>query len=130
MRRSAFFTPYTAGVVLSLILPACSADRLVRKSVEVNESLFEWYFYSHIGNFSSERITVTQRNADELLLFESEAVATDFEVRSDTVIIHIYAPVKLGISYVADTTVYGYTVVLDTTATLEDFMRRPDWRRK
>jgi|LakMenE18May11ns_1017448.scaffolds.fasta_scaffold9800559_2 hypothetical protein len=117
-------------VFFSLCLLACQSDRMVRKSIDVADCHIEWYFYSHIGNFSSERITLKKTGREEVLVFESEAVATDFEVRADSLIIHIYAPLKAAIIRKADTTVYGYTIVLDTTATLEDFKRRPDWRKE
>ncbi|MBP6389355.1 MAG: hypothetical protein KA175_14170 [Flavobacteriales bacterium] len=123
-------TSRVSVLVLALSLFACQPDRLIRKSIDVGDCRFEWYFYSHIGNFSSERITIRKGDGEELLVFESEQVATNFEVRSDSLIIHIYAPAKAAIIGVADTTVYGYKVLLDTTATVEDFRKRSDWHKE
>lgn len=101
---------------------------MVRKSIHVADCHIMWYFYSQIGNFSSERITVKKGDRPEVLVFESDAVATDFEVRNDSLIIRTYAPLSGGIAYKSDTTVYGYTVVVDTTASIQDFQNRPNWR--
>ena len=103
---------------------------MIMKSIDVDDCHFEWYYYSHIGNFSSERITIKKGDGEEVLAFESEAVATDFEIRSGSLVIRTYAPMKAAIIRKADTTVYGYRVVLDTTATIEDFRKRPDWRKE
>ena len=118
------------NLLFVLCLLSCQADRLVMKSVYSNGYRIQWYFYSHIGNFSSEKISIKKDDGHEVLLFESEAVATDFEVRSDTIIIFIYAPLRAAIIQQNDTVVYGYHVVLDSSATIEDFNRRPDWHKE
>jgi hypothetical protein len=107
-----------------LMIQSCS-DRLVRKSIEAERGRIVWYYYSNIGNISTERITIEREGGDEIMLCESVDLATDVRVRSDTIFIKVYPPRMAGLLYKVDSLVLGYKVALDSAVTREDYRHRP-----
>lgn len=85
-----------------------------------------WYHYSRIGNLSSERITLSRAGQGEVVVSESDGVVTDFEVSNDTLRIRVYLPTIKGLYFVRESPVLGYWIVVDSSATLEDFHSRPN----
>lgn len=117
---------YVLICLASLLFSACRDNRLVRKVVESGDDVFMWYHYSRIGNFSSERITLMREGEDEVMICESDGVVTDFEIISDTLRLKVYAPTLGGLYFVHSSPVLGYSIVVDSSATLDDFRSRPD----
>jgi|GEM_PF-3147575 len=112
-------------VLLSLLLLSCD-NRFVRKTVKSGDDVFMWYYFSQIGNNSTERITLARKGEDEVLVCESVGAVTNFEVHSDTVLFTIYAPCAKGLIFVHSSPLLGYTIVMDRTSSYDDFLATPD----
>ena len=119
------FVKICSGLLFCMVLQSCD-DRFIRKSIKNRNDVLEWYYYSHIGNFSTERITLTRDGKNETMICESVGVVTDVSILSDTITIKIYPPRIKGLLFISESPVHGYEIVVDSSSTYEEYRYAPD----
>lgn len=115
-------------ICLLLLLISCKFDndKFVRKNIGNDEISIKWYYYSYISNTSPDFIDV--KKGDSIIkIFDAIDVVTNVSLNNKTIIIKQYEPYR-GIVNTKKVLpeVFGYKIVIDTTATYNDYRYRPE----
>jgi len=115
-------------IILIFFLFSCNFDnsKIIRKHLTNEDISIKWYYYSHITNNSSDIIEVKQ-NGVEYDIYEAADVITDVLLNDKIIVIKLYKPERgIIITEKISPKVFGYKIVLDSTATYNDYRNIPN----
>jgi hypothetical protein len=103
-----------------------SNDKLVVKKINNNDISIKWYYYSYISNLSPEFVEV-KKGDSIVMIYEAVDVFTDVIIEDKNIIIKQFEPSR-GIINTKNvlTEVFDYKIIIDTTATYDEYRFRPD----
>ncbi len=112
--------------ILTLLVSCISNDKLVVKNISNNDISIKWYYYSYISNISPEFVEV-KKGDSTVLIYEAVDVVTDVIIKDKNIIIKQFEPSR-GIINTKSllTQVFEYKIIIDTTATYDEYRFRPD----
>lgn len=113
-------------ILLAPILFSCDDnDKLIRKRINTNKIVIEWYYYSYISNSSPDFIDV-KVNDSVYNLIKAEGIITDVYINGKDIIIELHEP-KSGILYSKNipSKFYDYTIKIDSTANINEVLSIP-----
>ena len=105
-------------ILVSLLLVGCSNKAIIRETIITRGLKIEWYLESYITS-TRDFITVTKEGKTETILDIASECVTDVWLVGDT----IYIKMKPVAPYSQETSAFGYMIVLDKTATTDDWQR-------
>jgi len=126
-----FFKSFTIAV-LGFVAISCN-DKLVRKRIENNNILVQWYYYSYLTNISADFVEIYDKHSKtKSIVFEAVDLILDIELKKDSVIIFIDSP-RMGIVYTdlhgLDSLVFNHVVKLDSTTLKGRIFDIPDGKK-
>jgi hypothetical protein len=104
--------------------------KFVRKTIDNNDIKIKWFFYSYITSVSPDKVEV-EKKGDKKIIFEADGVITNVTLKKDSIILRLIPP-SLGIVYtknIADE-VFGYKIILDSSAAIEELNLIPDFKKE
>jgi hypothetical protein len=114
-------------IVLSILLSSCNTGepRIIRKHIQKDNASIIWYYKSLIGNTTPDVIEVTKGDSTKMIYKAYEAI-TDVSIVNNNIVIKLFNPASEDV----DTSkvlkqIFDYNIVLDSTATWDDFGKRP-----
>jgi len=114
------------ALVFILILTSCD-KQFVRKKIVSNDITVTWYYYSYISDSSPDFVTIKKKGSRKIEIFEAKYTLVNVFLKGDSMVLKLYKPSN-GIIYTKDVmpNVYGYKIVIDSSATREDYQHLPD----
>jgi hypothetical protein len=103
-----------------------SNDKLVVKNISNPDITIKWYYNSYISNINPEFVEV-KKGDSIVIIYETVDVVTDVIVEDKNIIIKQFEPSR-GIINTKNvlTEVFDYKIIIDTTATYDEYRFRPD----
>jgi hypothetical protein len=98
---------------------------MVRKNIDNNDISIKWYYYSLISNNSSDFIDASK--GDSIVrIYESVGIIADIKISDKKIILKQFEPSN-GIIHTKKklNEVFGYKIVIDTSATYDEYRYRP-----
>jgi hypothetical protein len=105
----------TLGAVL---LAGCSNKSILRETIMARDLKIEWYLESYISN-GRDFVSVTKGDTTEIVLDVVGETVTDVWLLGDT----IYVKMTPMMPHAQKASAFGYAIVLDKTATTDDWQR-------
>jgi hypothetical protein len=113
-------------LILSCTLLSCTFkdSKIVRKSIDYKDINVKWYYYSYISNNSPDIVEVTKDSTVEI--YRASLMISDVLVKDNNITIKGFGPTH-GIRETEEvlSEAFGYKIVIDTTATEEEFWAKP-----
>jgi len=123
------------NLALLILVVLCSCDtsqrneRFVRKSVDDGNIKVTWYYLSFITDISPDFVEVVKGDSSKII-FEAKNVISNVEVADERIYLSLYKPDR-GIIHTKNPELefFGYHLVIDSLATMEEFYGRPDGKK-
>jgi len=111
--------------LLALLVSCIDNDKLVIKNTTNDDISMKWYYYSYITNNSPEFIDI--KKGDSIVqIYKAVDVITDVLIKDKSIILKQFEPSR-GIIYTKKVLpdVFGYKIIIDTTATYDEYRYIP-----
>lgn len=119
-----------AQIILPLLgaLLSCNIEdpKFIRKKIVNKEITVKWFYYSYITNTSPDFVVI-EKNGIAKEIYKAESVIVDVSLHEHDIILKLFRPSN-GIVFTkqVEKVVFGYNIVLDSTATIEQVSLIPD----
>lgn len=102
------------------------AKKIIRKDIDNSDVEMTWYFHSYITNLSADFVDISKGDST-IIIYKAVNTIADVLIRNDSIIIKTYFPSN-GIIYTKNILdeVFSYKIIIDTTATENEYLNRPD----
>lgn len=113
--------------LLILLVSCIGNDKFVIKNVTNDDIAIKWYYYSYITNNSPEFIDV--KKGDSIVqIYKADGFITDVSIKDKNIVVKgVETNTGGGIIYTKKplSEVFGYKIIIDSTATNDDYKRTP-----
>ena len=115
-------------LTLILVFLSCNTKdpKFIRKKIENKDVKITWFYHSYLTNNSPDFVVV-EKDGNIKEIYKADGVVVDVLLKEHDIILKLFAPSK-GIVFTkqVEKEVYGYNIILDSTAPYEAFGLRPD----